>query len=483
MTKNFGIVEKLRYCKRVVRQTNLFLEDQTMKLLKVLFVLVIIVVVLLVGAVFFINHKLQSPETKELALKAAQDALGTKVQINDLTISLFSGITLRGVTIANPQGFNGSLLTAEEFVLRYNLWPLLQKRVEIETLALRKPVITLARNDKGEWNYDKIGAKTAAPADAPAPAAAPASAAPSAPSTTKAGVDITLSKLALENAEIVMLDEKQKELVRIRNLTVTSNLQTSGSKMEGNGNAKMETLSAADSLFVRAIAAPIKMSAERVALAPLSGTLADGAVSGDVGLKLTGGFQYGVNIKVKDGDMGKLLQEAKTKPTLTGKLQAETSLTGSGGLPTMTGSGKLEIVNGTLVGVPLLETLAVLLHINELRNLKFTECRLEFTMADNKMPTPVIRVKSPQVQITGKGVVSLADYSLNHDVTLAVASDLLAKVPSEIRDIFKKQPDGFLAITFQVTGPYDAPKNNITETLLKGAAQNLIQKGIQKLFR
>jgi len=322
MTKNFGIVEKLRYCKRVVRQTNLFLEDQTMKLLKVLFVLVIIVVVLLAGAVFFINHKLQSPETKELALKAAQDALGTKVQINDLTISLFSGITLRGVTIANPQGFNGSLLTAEEFVLRYNLWPLLQKRVEIETLALRKPVITLARNDKGEWNYDKIGAKTAAPADAPAPAAAPASAAPSAPSTTKAGVDITLSKLALENAEIVMLDEKQKELVRIRNLTVTSNLQTSGSKMEGNGNAKMETLSAADSLFVCAIAAPIKMSAERVALAPLSGTLADGAVSGDVGLKLTGGFQYGVNIKVKDGDMGKLLQEAKTKPTLTGKLQA-----------------------------------------------------------------------------------------------------------------------------------------------------------------
>jgi len=458
-----------------------------MKLLKILLVVVVIVMVLLVGAVLFINHKLQSPETKQLALNAAQEALGTKVQINDLHISLFSGIRLRGVTIANPEGFSGSLLTADEFVLRYNLWPLLQKRLEIETLALRKPVITLSRNDKGRWNYDQLGAQSAAAppqaaAAAAQPQAAPA-AAPAPPPAKRAGVDITLSKLALEHAEILILDEKNKELVRIHDLSVTSRLRTSGSQMEGGGHATIETLSAANSLFARNIAAPIKMSAERVTLAPLSGTLAGGAVSGEVGLNLAGAFQYAVNIKVKDGDMGKLLEEAKTKPVLTGKLQAETALTGTGGLATMRGNGKLEIVNGTLIGVPLLETLAVLLHINELRNLKFTECRFEFTMADNKMPTPVIRLISPQVQITGNGVVSLADYSLHHDVTLAVAPDLLAKVPSEIRDIFKKQPDGFLAITFQVTGPYDAPKNNITETLLKGAAQNLLQKGLRKIFR
>lgn len=455
-----------------------------MKLLKILFVLVIIVTVLLAGALFFVNQKLQSPEFKQLVLNAAHDALGTKVQINDLNISLFSGITLRGVTIANPEGFNGSLLTADEFVLRYRLLPLLQKRVEIETLALRKPVITLARNDKGQWNYDQIGAKTApAPSTTGSVSKAVPVATPAPVSTRKAGVDITLSKLALENAEIVMLDEKNKELVHIRNLTVTSKLETTGSKMEGDGNASIETLNVANSLFVRKIAAPIKMSAERVALAPLSGTLADGAISGDIGLKLADAFQYGVNIKVKDGDMAKLLQEAGTKPTLTGKLQADVALTGSGGLPTMAGNGKLEIINGKLASIPLLETLATLLQIDELRNIQFTECRMEFTMANNQLPTPVIRLVSPQVQITGKGVVSLADYSLDHDMTLAVAPGLLAKVPSEIRDIFQKQSDGFLAITFHVSGPYDSPKNNIKETLLKGAAQNLIQKGLQKFFK
>lgn len=447
-------------------------------LLKIVVILAVIAALLVAGGLFLVERQLQKPEFKQLILNAARDALGSQVQINDLNISLFSGVTLRGVTIANPEGFNGSLITADEFVLRYRLLPLLWKRVEIETLALRKPVITLARNDKGEWNYDKIGAK---PATTSAP---PAAATPSAPpSTHKAGLDITLSKLALENGTIIMLDEKNKELVRITNINITSKLETSGDKMEGDGDARIETLSAANSLFARNIAAPIKISAERVALAPLSGKLADGGVSGDIGLKLAGAFQYGVNIKVKDGDMAKLLQEAGTKPILTGKLQADAALTGSGGLPTMAGNGKLEITQGTLAGMPLLETLAALLQINELRNLKFTECLLEFTMANNQMPTPVIRLVSPQVKITGKGVVSLADYSLNHEMTLALAPDILAKVPGEIRDIFQKQPDGFLAITFHVTGPYDNPKNDIKETLIKGAAKNLIQKGLQKLFQ
>ncbi|MCX7885642.1 MAG: AsmA family protein [Verrucomicrobiae bacterium] len=462
------------------------------KLLRILLVVVVLVCVFLVGAVLFINHRLQSPETQRLVISAAQDAIGAKVQINELSISLFRGIRLRGVTVANPQGFDGALLTADEFVLRYNLLPLLRRRLEIETMALRKPVVRLVRNEKGQWNYEQLGAKAApeaVPGESvqPEPAASgpssPVKESSAAPSVSAPGLDITLSRLAVEQGEIVMIGEKGKELVRIQNLTVQSRLQTTGAKLEGEGRAKVEILSVANAVFARNLAAPIKILTERITLTPVSGTLAGGAIGGEITLRLSGGFQYGVNVKLKDADMAKLLQEARAKPTFSGKLQAESVLTGTGGLPTINGSGRLEIHDGMLAGVPVLETLAALLRINELRNLRFTECRMEFSMADNKMPTPVIRLVSPQVQITGKGVVSLADYSLNHDVTLAVAPDLLAKVPGEIRGIFQKQPDGFLAISFKVTGPYDAPKNDIAETLLKGAAQNLLQKGLQKLFR
>ena len=127
------------------------------KLLKLLLLVVVILLVLAGGALFLANRYLQSPAFKEKVLAAAHDALGTNVQISELQASLWEGIVLKGVTVANPQGFNGSLLTADAFVLRYRLLPLLYRKLEVQELSLTAPVVVLARNDKGEWNYDKLG--------------------------------------------------------------------------------------------------------------------------------------------------------------------------------------------------------------------------------------------------------------------------------------------------------------------------------------
>src|SRR5580658_8111420 len=115
--------------------------------------------IILVGAgIYFTNRYLQTPAFKQQALQAAHKELGADVQIDDLKVSLFSGVELRGVTIDNPPGFPGNLVTANSFVLRYRLLPLLSHRVEIEELSIDKPVITLSQDDQGQWNYEKIGA-------------------------------------------------------------------------------------------------------------------------------------------------------------------------------------------------------------------------------------------------------------------------------------------------------------------------------------
>src|ERR1700722_16464903 len=122
-------------------------------------VLLALVLVLVVAGIFFTNRYLQTPAFKEQVLKAAREQLGTDVRIDNFQVSLFSGGELRGVTIGNPTGFTGNLLTADAFVLHYRLLPLLSRRVEIEQLSLDKPVITLSQNDKNQWNYESIGAK------------------------------------------------------------------------------------------------------------------------------------------------------------------------------------------------------------------------------------------------------------------------------------------------------------------------------------
>lgn len=443
-----------------------------MKALKILFVLSMMVIVSL-GVLFFV---IQSPVAKQFVIAKVSKHLGTPIQINDLNISLFSGITLRGLTIDNPEGFNGSLLTVDEAVLRYhNLWSLVHKRLEMETLALRKPMVTLAHNEQGQWNYQQFHAKSVKLAGTTT-VDVPRS------STHNRGLDITLANLSLENAEMVILNETSRELARAHDLVVTSKLQTSGTQVTGDGNANMEALSI-NSLMIHKITAPFKISTTGVTLTPINGTLADGVVSGSIDLKLADTFQYTANLKVKDGDMERLLQEANLDPILTGKLQGETSLIGGGNASPMTGDGKLEIVNGALVDAPLLENLSVLLQMNELRNIKFTECRIEFTVGDHQISTPVIRILSPQLWIFGQGVISLVEHTLNHEMTLAVAPEMLAKIPTEISSIFKKQPDGFLGITFHISGPYHSPKTDIKKILLEGAARSLFGKGLNKFLR
>jgi uncharacterized protein involved in outer membrane biogenesis len=446
-----------------------------MKALKILGIILVILIVLLVGGILYLNHYLQTPAFKQTVLSAARQALGSDVQINEINISLFGGVSLRGITIANPQGFDGQLLTAEAFVLRPRLLPLLRKRVEIEQLSVDKPMIHLARNEQNEWNYEKIGG--------PTEKAAPSTAPTTAPKTTAGGIDITLSKVALNHGDIVMLSEKKKLLVRVQNVDFSSSVNLTGNTFTGGGKARIETLDVGGSLFVRQLAAPVKFVADEVVLTPLSGKLADGTVSGEMRLKLQGGFAYGLNLQVKDANVEKLLEEAGSKRVMSGKLQVTANLRGTGGLPTIAGDGRAEIVGGTLVQVPLQNLLAALLQVPALSEIKFDQCLMEFSLTNNVMQTPVIRLTSPLVQITGKGAVSLADYTLNHDMTLALAKEALNNTPKEIRAVFTERPDGFLTLDFRVWGPYDSPQTDLKERIVRGATQQIIEKGLQKLLK
>ena len=59
--------------------------------------------------------------------------------------------------MANPAPFPGDLMTADAFVLRYRLRPLLAGQLEVERLALEKPALNVLMDAKGGFNYEKLG--------------------------------------------------------------------------------------------------------------------------------------------------------------------------------------------------------------------------------------------------------------------------------------------------------------------------------------
>jgi uncharacterized protein involved in outer membrane biogenesis len=445
-----------------------------MKALKILLIIVVVLALLAGAGLFLANRYLQSPDFKDTALATARQALGSEVQLADLNVSLFSGVALRGIKVANPTGFDGNLMEAQAFVLRYRLLPLLQKRVEISQLTLDQPTITLVKNEAGAWNYEKLGAAKTGGETVGSGAG---------PTAHAGGVDISLSRLAMNNGHVVMRQADGKVLVDVSGIRISSSAELTGNRLTGTGEAQIDTLNIAQALFTRSLRTPIVIRPEEVKLAPLTGKLADGELTGGLTLTLSPAFAYGVDLQITGGDVVKLLQEAGAKPALTGHLQGQTKVTGTSGIETITGDGKFAIHNGQLMEIPLLKLLGTLLQVPELQQLKFDECVLEFTIANSQMPTPVIRVTAPKIQLTGSGVVSLTDRSLNHELTLALEQSLLAKVPKEVRGVFADRGDGYLTLTFRVTGPYNDPKTDIQQRLLRGAGEQLLKKGLQQLFK
>jgi uncharacterized protein involved in outer membrane biogenesis len=453
---------------------------KAVKIISIIVAVLIVLVLALVGAgIFFTNRFLQTPAFKEQVLKAAREQLGADVRIDNFQVSLFSGVELRGVTIGNPTGFTGNLLTAEAFTLHYRLLPLLSRRVEIEQLSLDKPIITLSQNDKNQWNYESIGAKGSSTNPAPVEAR-PTSAAPTpGKSTGTPPLDIVLSKLAITQGAVSLVNDKDKPLVKVDGINFSSAVSLIDNKMSGTAKAGIDKINLSDALFVEKIAASVTLGSDEVKLAPLSGRLADGTLAGDVAVKFSDGLEYNVNMQVKDADVAKLLQEANTKPVMSGKLKATTTLAGTGGLPTIVGNGHAQIDGGQLMEIPILNLLATVLQMDALHNLKFSECILEFSISNNVMETPVIRLISPGLQITGKGSVSLADNSLNHNMTMTFAKGGLGSAPKEIMGLFTEETDGSLSLSFKVWGPFNAPKTDIPKRL----GQQLIKNGLQQIFK
>ena len=449
-----------------------------MKALKIIVVVLVLLLAALAAGMFALNRYVQSPAFQQMARGAARKALHTEFDVRTIEISLFRGVKLQGVKIANPSGYPGSLLTADSFVLRYRLLPLLHRRLEIQRLSLGKPVLTLSRNEKGEWNYDKLLAAAASPGAAP-------SVKQSAGSPGGGGVplEVSLTRLAVNDGEITILGDQGKALAKIQKATLTSAVNLAGGRLTGQGQAKIGTAQVGDALTVSPLAFPWKMTPEEITLSPLSGKCAGGTLSGNVALKLAGGFRYLADLQVQDADLTRLLTESGSKPVMSGRLRLTANVAGSGGLDTIEGKGNAEIVDGRLLGNPVMNLLASLLQAPELRDLQFQECRLEFQIATNVMLTPVIRLTSPHVQITGQGAIALRDYSLNHDLTLAIAQTLFDRLPGEVQRAFADRGDGFRTVSFHVQGPYDHPTTDLPGRLAQGAIDRAIQRGLKKFLK
>lgn len=105
-----------------------------------------------------------------------EEALNRKIALKDIRLTILPSIGVRvaGVTVMDDPAFStGPFASLTSLDVGVKLRPLLSKRIEVEEVTLRDPVITVIKNAQGVLNTSTIGKKAGPKAEAPAKAPTP----------------------------------------------------------------------------------------------------------------------------------------------------------------------------------------------------------------------------------------------------------------------------------------------------------------------
>jgi AsmA protein len=218
--------------------------------IKIIGIVLVVLILIVVIAPFLIPVNSFRPRIEE----QASAALGRKVQVGNLSLSLFSGsLGADNLSIADDPKFSSSpFLTAKSLSVGVEMMPLItSKTLNVTSVVIDSPQVSLIRNAAGDWNYSTLGASsTKAQAQAaPAPSTPSAPASKPAPSPSGgAPPSFTVQKLELKNGQITVSSVGSQKKSSYSNVNVTASNVSLVSKfpvtvtadLPGGGNFKID---------------------------------------------------------------------------------------------------------------------------------------------------------------------------------------------------------------------------------------------------
>ncbi len=205
---------------------------------------VLIVLVLIVPFLIPVNQFRPTIEQK------ASAALGRKVEVGNLSLSLLSGgIGADNLSISDDPKFSTSpFLTAKSVKVGVELMPLIfSKTLNVTDVSIDSPQVSLIRDARGQWNYSSLGASAAKSQAQTEPAAKPSAPTSSSSSSSSPG-EFSVQKLELKNGRVIVGSTASQKRSTYDNVSVVASNVSLTSKfpvtvtanLPGGGNFKVD---------------------------------------------------------------------------------------------------------------------------------------------------------------------------------------------------------------------------------------------------
>ena len=174
----------------------------------------ILVILIVVPFLIPINKFKPTIESK------ASDALGRKVQLGNLSLSLLTGsVGIDDVSVSDDPKFNSSpFLTAKTVKVGVELIPLIfSQQLNVTEITVVSPQVTMLKDPSGRWNFSSIGG-------------AASKTAPKAPASSNSAETLSIGKLRLEDGQITLGNTNSRK----RTVYTKVNLTASDVAMKNN---------------------------------------------------------------------------------------------------------------------------------------------------------------------------------------------------------------------------------------------------------
>ncbi len=127
---------------------------------KLIIIALSLVLVAGIALTVFIKVYVTPDKVKEYVIPIAEQTLNRKISIGEIDINIFKGIGLKDFTIKEPDQ-KTDFIKCENFVLKFQLLPLLSRKVIIDKLNVVSPSVRVERGKDGKYNFDDILKKDA----------------------------------------------------------------------------------------------------------------------------------------------------------------------------------------------------------------------------------------------------------------------------------------------------------------------------------
>ena len=431
----------------------------------------VILACLLVAVTLLINVCLQLPTTRERLRTILAQVCGTDVSFRGIYALPWGVIRIMG--ISSQLNETPARFTADSARIRISVVALLAGKISVASFSLDRPILALpvyppsATHRKETFQQPSGSFSLVSPplpipvASRPPPSSAATTSLPEQGRPPSSAIFSPTGNLKVRNGEFRLTDTSSKPIATFTGVNLT------GSQTKGYLTA--DKVVVGNTLIFRDLKGTLVGKDGSVVLSDLRALMGGGTVTGTLDVRdlFSPQPRYGLDIKLQDADLNRLLADAacpssSAKGQVAGTLILE-GIAGQG--PTMHGEGSLLLKEASIQPVDFLRQIGRILAIEELQLLRISEGKCLFRIESGRFRMEDLLLRSDNLMLAAKGPVNG-----NGELDLQTRILFNEKLTSRLKGILGSQlspaPEpGYTQVAFHVTGPALNPRTDLLERL------------------